>query len=253
MSQGCQWYFHFCEVLFDFIFSQRGIKSHWGNPLPIFKHNCVKVFEKYLCLKIVVTMRFVQRDTKAHFHPKNKLILLYCSKYLPAISIFRIMACWHFLNYRLMPLNVLKVLYIINIHNISSDNSVALNMFHLCNFFLYLIIYNVHKFKILCLLISDFVRERRKLPCGNSIFRVQTIMPIFEIETVFSDTVTYFVLHMAQCKTWSSLHHVHVGTIRQIHSFVDLPYQDLKYLGPRTSSITQATPPAQPKSYQPLN
>ena len=33
-----------------FIVSQRGTKSHWVNPLPIFKQNYVNAFEKsYMC------------------------------------------------------------------------------------------------------------------------------------------------------------------------------------------------------------
>ena len=37
---------------------QIGTKYHWVNPLQNFKHNYVNVFEKYLCIKTVVTVIF---------------------------------------------------------------------------------------------------------------------------------------------------------------------------------------------------
>ena len=50
----------------------------------------------------------------------------------------------------LIPVNATKnskVFYIININNIYSGGSVALNTFRTCNSILYFIILNVHKFK----------------------------------------------------------------------------------------------------------
>ena len=49
--------------------------------------------------------------------------------------------------------------------------------------------------KVLGLVIPGCVQERRKFPCGNSLFWVQTLKSIFGIETVLVDTFTVFLKH----------------------------------------------------------
>ena len=44
---------------FFFIVDQSGTKYHWVNPLPIFEHNYINVFEKYWCIKTVVLVRVI--------------------------------------------------------------------------------------------------------------------------------------------------------------------------------------------------
>ena len=52
---------------------QSGTKAHWVNPLPIFKKRYVNVFEKYWCIKTVVSIRGVARCTKAIIIKNNNL------------------------------------------------------------------------------------------------------------------------------------------------------------------------------------
>ena len=62
--------FMFFEVLFFFVVGQRNTKAHWGHPFPIFKHDCARFLKKDLCIKTVVVIKLIQRDTKYHYHQK---------------------------------------------------------------------------------------------------------------------------------------------------------------------------------------
>ena len=55
------------------IVDKSGTKYHCVNPLPIFEHNYVNVFEKYWCIKTFVLIRVVTRYIKAHYHQNNSL------------------------------------------------------------------------------------------------------------------------------------------------------------------------------------
>ena len=105
-------------------------------------------FLKNICQKTFLVIIFIQRDTRDHFHQKWHPILLYCSQFSPVIYNFRIIVFDTIKkNYVLIPLQIWKFFYIINIHNNSSDIIVELNTFSPCNFILYSIIINVYKFK----------------------------------------------------------------------------------------------------------
>ena len=54
--------------------------------------------------------------------------------------------------------------------------------------------------KGLCLIISGWVKESRKSPCGNLLFRVRTLTSRFGVSTVFIGTVTMFCFYMDRHK-----------------------------------------------------
>ena len=54
--------------------------------------------------------------------------------------------------------------------------------------------------KGICIVISVCVKGCIKSPCGNSILRVQTLMPIFGIATLLIEIVTVFVSYVDQPK-----------------------------------------------------
>ena len=116
-SKECWSTFHVFEVLF-LIVVERGNKAHWVNPFQISKHNYVKAFKTHVCLKIEVVIRFIQRDTKVHWHQKCSLIFLHCSQCLPEMFSFKIMVCSHSFkkHYMLMPLQNCKVFYIFDLY-----------------------------------------------------------------------------------------------------------------------------------------
>ena len=67
---GCWWNFHVCEVLLCIV-GQIGTNVNWVISLKAFNYNYVKVFEKNMCLKIFVAIRFRQRDINAHWSQIN--------------------------------------------------------------------------------------------------------------------------------------------------------------------------------------
>ena len=106
------------------------------NPLPISKNNYVNVFENYLCIKTVVAVIFIQRNNRAHFRQKCKLVLLHFSKCSPEIISFHIMVCY-FKKHVNVTTNFQSLIY-------------------------------------LCLVPSVFVKHNINFPCGNSLFQDKT-------------------------------------------------------------------------------
>ena len=125
-----------------------------------------------------------------------------------------------FFNYILITPQICKVLYIINIHNISSGSNVVLNIVHPWNFIFYSIILNVRKFENPCLVVSGFVKQCKKFPCVKNI------------------------------NVGSSPQNVQVVPIWLIHICMAPPHYYWKYPGPRETFFPNVTALAHPISFQ---
>ena len=150
---------HFCEELFVFIVGPRGKKAHlyfllYFGPVSVSPHHADswavdfqshnRVHRDTIICPYIVVIRFRQHSVRPIFTKSDKL---FCYTVHNVCVLFLFFELWFvdifFKYFTLWPLQIYKVLYIINIHNIYSDISVVLNMFHPCNLILYYIYFFV--------------------------------------------------------------------------------------------------------------
>ena len=113
----------------------------WEN----FKQNHVYIFEKYICIKKVVVIRFRKMDTKDHCNKKCEPILLHCSKCSPENLVLKLWFVYI----------LLKKLHVNVTKHLQSP--------------LYL-----------CLALSGCVKHSSKSPCGNYVLWDNTLTHYFK-------------------------------------------------------------------------
>ena len=127
-------------------------------------------------LKTLPSIRFRQTLSYANLHQEWKLFCYTVHSLWVLFLFFSYVLFTLFWKYFISwPLQIWKIFYSINIHKLSSNSTRSIPEISPFDRSYSMSV----SLKVLCLLISGWVKECSKLPCGNSIFRFQTLTSKF--------------------------------------------------------------------------